>query len=360
MKILIIANNDVGLYRFRKELIERLISEGHDIHISLPYGKLVDELVKRGCTYIPTELDRRGINPVTDLKLFFTYLRMLRSVKPDLVITYTIKPNIYGGIAARLAKKPYAMNITGLGTTFQKQGLLRKLVTTLYKCASKKARVVFFENEGNKQVFLAENIIPQEQACVLNGAGVNLGDFPCSEYPESSPKTRFLFIGRVMREKGVDELLAATKTLLQEGFDCSLEIVGGYEEDYLATIRQCESEGWLTYHGFQPDVKPFIESCHCAVLPSWHEGMANTNLESAAMGRPVITTNVYGCKEAVAEGKSGFLAEAKDFESLYNAMKRFVMLSREERAAMGIAGRKHMESHFDKTIVVDKTLERLF
>lgn len=360
MKILIIANNDVGLYRFRKELIERLISEGHDIHISLPYGKLVDELVKRGCTYINTELDRRGINPVTDLKLFFTYRRMLRSVKPDLVITYTIKPNIYGGIAARLAGKPYAMNITGLGTTFQKQGLLRKLVTALYKCACKKACVVFFENEGNKQVFLAENIIAEDRACVLNGAGVNLEDFPYREYPEDSHTTRFLFIGRVMREKGVDELLTATKALLQEGLDCSLEIVGGYEEDYLETIRRYEGEGWLKYHGFQPDVKPFIASCHCAVLPSWHEGMANTNLEAAAMGRPVITTNVYGCKEAVTEGESGFLSEAKNWENLRDVMKRFVMLSREERAAMGTAGRKYMESRFDKTMVVDKTLKRLF
>ena len=360
MKILVLANNAAGLYRFRKDLMRELMAQGHEIVISIPNGNNVEDLKAMGCQYIETNVDRRGINPVKDLKLFRTYRKLLRSVKPDLVITYTVKPNIYGGVAARMAKKPYAVNITGLGTAFEKGGMLRKLVVAMYKVACRKAKVVFFENTGNKELFVKEKIAKEAQTCVLNGAGVNLEDFPCQEYPTEAQPTRFLFIGRVMREKGVDELLAAMKALRQEGQDCTLDMLGGYEENYLETIEQCEKEGWLKFHGFQKDIKPFVAACHCAILPSWHEGMANTNLESASMGRPLITSNIYGCKEAVVENESGYLAEAKNWQSLYEAMKRFIELPLEQRRAMGEVGRKHMETNFDKKVVVAKTMEQMF
>ena len=359
MKVLVLANNDGGLYRFRKELLAALIADGHSVYISIPYGDRVDALKVMGCTYIETDVDRRGINPVTDLKLFFAYTKIIRDIKPDMVITYTIKPNIYGGFAARLAKTPYAVNITGLGSAFEKGGLLRKLVTVMYKVACRKAKVVYFENTGNKELFVAERIVKESRTCVLTGAGVNLEDFPYQAYPTETEPVKFLFTGRVMQEKGVDELIAAMRSLRQEGQNCTLDILGGYEENYLETIRQCEAEGWLKYHGFQPDVIPYVAACHCFVLPSWHEGMANVNLESAAMGRPLITSNIYGCKEAVIEGESGYLAEAKDCQSLYEAMKRFVALPSEQRCAMGEAGRKHMQTNFDKKVVVARTLERL-
>lgn len=360
MKILVLANNDTGLYRFRKELLSALMQQGHEITISIPAGKNVDALKELGCSYIETSVDRRGINPITDLKLFFTYRKLIRSVKPDMVITYTIKPNIYGGVAARLAKKSYAMNITGLGTAFERGGMLRKLVTAMYKAACHKAKVVYFENTGNKELFVKEKIVKEEKTCVLNGAGVNLEDFPYQEYPAESHPTRFLFTGRVMQEKGVDELLQAMKTLRQEGMDCTLDVLGGYEENYLDTIHQCEAEGWLKYHGFQPDVVPFVAACHCFILPSWHEGMANVNLEAAAMGRPLITSNIYGCKEAVVENESGYLIEVKNWQSLYEAMKRFIALPTEQRKAMGEIGRKHMETNFDKKVVVARTIEQLY
>lgn len=359
MRFLVLANNDSGLYRFRKELLSALIEDGHSVYISIPAGERVEDLKAMGCTYIETDVDRRGLNPVTDLKLFFAYTRIIRYVNPDMIITYTIKPNIYGGVAARLARKPYAVNITGLGTAFEKGGLLRKLVTVMYKVACRKAKVVYFENTGNKELFVTEKIVKEDQTCVLNGAGVNLEDFPYHEYPTEAAPTRFLFIGRVMREKGVNELLQAMKALQQEGHNCTLEILGGYEENYLETIRQCEDAGWLKYHGFQQDIKPFVAACHCAILPSWHEGMANTNLECAAMGRPLITSNIYGCKEAVVENESGYLCEAKNWQSLYEAMKRFTQLPLGQRRAMGEAGRKHMQTNFDKKVVVARTLERL-
>lgn len=195
---------------------------------------------------------------------------------------------------------------------------------------------------------------------MLAGAGVDLEHFYYIEYPEETDMTKFLFIGRVMREKGIDELFSAMERLNNEGYRCSLDVVGGFEENYVAEIQRFEKEGWLCYHGYQSDVRPFIENCHCFVLPSWHEGMANTNLECAASGRPVITSNIHGCLEAVIEGKTGFLVEAKNVDSLYQEMKRFIGLSYEDKKNMGLAGRKHMENIFCKKKVVMETMSYLF
>lgn len=358
MKIMVLANHDVGLYQFRKELLEELLKE-NEVYISLPYGELVEPLKEIGCQFIDTEVDRRGINPLTDIKLLLAYFKLMKKIKPELVITYTIKPNVYGGMVCRLLHIPYAINITGLGTAFERGGLLTKLVTFMYKVACKKAKVVFFENSANRDVFLEKEIITSEQVCLLNGAGVNLEKYPVTEYPQGDV-TKFLFMGRVMAEKGIDELFEAMKRLVAEGVSAELHVLGGYEEDYKVVIETYEQEGWLHYHGYQKDVRPYIHETHCFVLPSWHEGMANTNLECAASGRPVITSNIPGCKEAVVENISGFLCETKNVDSLYMAMKKFLDLSQEERINMGLAGRIHMEKVFDKKKVVLETVKRLF
>ena len=359
MKVLILANHDVGLYQFRKELIEELLKE-HSVLISLPYGKLVDKLVDMGCIYMDTAVDRRGINPVTDLSLLKRYFKIIKTQKPDLIITYTIKPNVYGGLVCRILKIPYAVNITGLGTAFQKQGLFRKLVTLLYKMSLKKAKVVFFENAENQKIFMDASIVRPEQAILLNGAGVNLEHYQFTEYPNTQEETCFLFVGRVMKEKGIDELFAAMQRLTAEGVPCTLDVLGYYEEDYEKIIQEYEAAGWLRYHGYQEDVRPFIAQAHCFVLSSWHEGMANTNLECAAMGRPIITSDIHGCKEAVVDGVSGFLCEKQNAESLYRTMKRFVGLGYEQQRDMGVAGRRHMEAVFDKKKVVRETVTTLY
>lgn len=357
MKILILANNDVGLYQFRRELIEELLKE-NSVVISLPYGELVKPLQEMGCRFIDTSLERRGLNPFKDLKLLKQYSAMIKQEHPDLVITYTIKPNVYGGFVCRIKKIPYAVNITGLGTAFQRDGMLRKLVTAMYKLGLKKADTVFFENSENEHIFLEENIVKKEQVCLLNGAGVNLNHYYVAEYPADDGSIRFLFVGRVMKEKGIEELFAAMKMLLADGINCSLDVLGGYEENYKEQMDTYTDEGWLYYHGYQKDVRPFITNAHCFVLPSWHEGMANTNLECAAMGRPVITSNIHGCLEAVEDSISGFLCEKNNVSSLYRAMKQFVNLSYEKKKEMGLAGRRRMEGLFDKGKVVAATLER--
>jgi len=359
-KVLFLANGGNGFFRFRYELAERFSQEGYKMYASLPDDLYEKELREIGCESIYTPVDRRGINPVTDFKLLLAYLKILKKVKPDIVITYTIKPNIYGGIACRLKKIPMYANITGLGTAFQKDSLLSKIVTLLYKFALKKTKKVFFENIENRDILVGKKIIPAERTVCLNGAGVNLDKFVFSEYPAKTSETKFLFIGRIMQEKGIDELFYAAERLKEEGYNISVDILGGYEENYKDRIEDLEKRGIIKYHGFQNDVKPFIKETHCFVLPSYHEGMANTLLECGAMGRPLITSNIHGCLEAVKDGETGYLCEVKNGESLYDKMKQFVELAYEKKVEMGEKSYKYVSDKFDKRKVVDKTVKEIF
>ncbi|WP_247653109.1 glycosyltransferase [Enterococcus faecium] len=222
-KILIMANNDDGLYRFRGMLIKNLVDQGNEVIVSLPKGKNISKLIELGCQIIETPIDRRGINPKTDFKLFFNYCNILKKIKPDMVIAYTIKPNIYGGLACRLRKVSYALNITGLGTAFQKKGVLKSLIVFLYRLAAKKSKVIFFENFENMKTFQTLQIAKQSKYKLLNGAGVDVEHFSYLEYPKDE-QVHFLFIGRIMKEKGVDELFEAMKNLYSEEKNCVLDV----------------------------------------------------------------------------------------------------------------------------------------
>lgn len=358
-KILVVANNDVGLYKFRKELITELLKD-NEVYISLPYGELVENLVQMGCHFIDTPLDRRGINPLKDLKLILNYYKLIKKSDCDMVITYTIKPNIYGGMICRLLHKKYSCNITGLGTAFQSDNLLKKLIVKLYKFALKKVHVVFFENKENQNIFIDNGIVQKNKTVLLNGAGVNLEEYKFTEYPKDNENIRFLFIARVMKEKGIDEFLYAAKKVKEQYSYVDFDIVGPYEDNYSEIINSYVDEGIVNYYGFQSDVRPFVKNCHCFVLPSYHEGMANTNLECASMGRPLITSNIHGCKESVVENVSGFLCEKENGDSLLKCMQKFIEFSYNDKKNMGIESRKHMENVFDKRKVVEKTVKILF
>ncbi len=358
-RILVLANNDVGLYRFRKDLLTALLSAGHEVYISLPDGDFVTELVQLGCRFIDTPVDRRGMNPIHDSKLFHQYRTMLKEVQPDLVLTYTIKPNIYGGLACRMARIPYAVNITGLGSAIENGGWLKRFVLALYKPALKSAKVVFFENAGNRDTLVATGVVPNGRDVVLNGAGVNLEDYPYQPYPQEGP-VRFLFVGRVMHEKGVDELFAAAKRMKQEyGDSVEFHIVGSFEEGYKPLMDELEKAGAVKYHGYQSDMKRFYAMASCVVLPSYHEGMSNVLLEAAASGRPLITSDIPGCRETVENAVSGYLCPAKDADALYDAMRRFAEQPERWRAEMGRRGRERMEQKFSKTAVVAETIKHL-
>jgi Glycosyltransferase len=358
-KILILSNSDIGLYKFRKGLIQELLNQGNDIIISLPKGEMVEPLVEMGCKFVDTDVDRRKTNVITDFKLLLHYLKILLKIKPQMVITYTIKPNIYGGIVCRIMKIPYVINVTGLGTTFQKESLLKKFIIFLYTISCKRANVVFFENEENKNTFIYNKIVKDDKAYKLNGAGVDLDEYSFCEYPEDSGVIRFLFIGRIMKEKGVEELFEAAKRIKKEYNNVFFDVVGFYEEDFEDIVIKLVEDGIIDFYGFQKDVRPFIKADNCFVLPSYHEGMANTLLECAAMGRPIITTNIYGCKEAVNDGENGFLCRAMNSEDLYIKLRIFVNLSREQKINMGICSRVLAEKLFDKNEVIKRTISIL-
>ena len=355
-RILIITNHSYMLYRFRLELIKTLMQE-HEVILSMPFVGHEEDFQALGLRCIDTPVDRRGINPKTDGKLFLTYRRLLKEVKPDLVITYSIKPNIYGGLACTLAGIPYCANVQGLGTAFQKKGLAQ-FVTLLYKPALFRARTVFFENVGNAGEFRERKIIPEKKITILNGAGINLAEYPCQSYPENGIP-HFLYLGRIMKEKGINELFAACERLHDEGERFQLDLVGFFEDEYKEAVERLEARDIAKFHGFQSEPRPYYAAADCVVLPSYHEGMSNVLLEAAATGRPLITSRIHGCLEAVKEGESGLLCTVQDTESLYNAMKTMLHTSREAREAMGICGRRLMEERFEKSRVVEATIQAL-
>lgn len=357
MKILITTNHSYMFYRFRKELVEALMQE-HETILSTPFVGHEDDLQAMGLRCIDTEIDRRSINLFKDMKLLKTYRKMLDEIQPDLVITYSIKPNIYMGSACKAKGIPYVTNVQGLGTAFEKP-VLSNVVSVMYRSALKKARTVFFENEENARFFLHKNIISAQQMKVLPGAGINLDEYPHIPMQDDGVCS-FLFVGRIMKEKGVDEFFAAAKTLKDEFRDTvSFDIVGFYEDAYRETVEKLVDDGVVKFYGFQSDVHPFYEKADCIVLPSYHEGMSNVLLEGAATGRALITSDIPGCREAVEDGLSGYLCQPQDTVSLTDAMRKIVKKSFAEQSQMGLCGRKLVERRFDKRIVVAQTIGSL-
>lgn len=358
MKFLVITNHSYMLWQFRRELIAALQERG-EVVISTPFVGHEDDFAAMGCRMIDTVLDRRSINPVTDFKLYRFYQKLLKAEKPDMVLTYSIKPNVYAGYACRKRGIPYCVNVQGLGTAFQKK-LMASLAAVMYKAALKKARTVFFENAANAEEFVKRGIVPASKLTLLHGAGVNLDMYQQQPYPSETDGIHFLFLGRIMREKGVNELFDAARRMKEKyGPRVQFDIVGFFEDGYKEAIEALTKEGIITYHGFQTDPKPYYVMSHCVVLPSYHEGMSNVLLEAASTGRALITTDIPGCREAVEEGVSGFLCKKMDVGSLCDCMEQFLKLDQEARRKMGIEGRKKMEREFAKDAVVNETVRAI-
>lgn len=356
-KILVITNHSYMLWRFRRELIQELMKESEMI-ISTPFVGHEEDFAAMGCRMIETPVDRRGMNPATDFQLYKNYVKILKTEQPDLVITYSIKPNVYAGYACRRLHIPYCVNVQGLGTAFQKAGLAQ-IVTAMYKIALKKARTVFFENERNAKIFRDKKIVTASQMCILHGAGINLEHHAYQPYPKKDA-IHFLYLGRIMKEKGMDELFGAIRKLYEASDQkIVLDLVGFFEDAYKEATEKLVEDGIAVFHGFQEDPRPYYAKADCIVLPSYHEGMSNVLLEAAATGRPLITSDIPGCREAVDNEKTGFLCEVKNEEDLFQKMEKFVKLTRQEREEMGRCGRRKMEREFDKKDVVAKTVEAL-
>jgi glycosyltransferase involved in cell wall biosynthesis len=358
MKILVLANFGMGLYNFRRELIEELIKQNHEVFISLPNDEYVPRLESLGCRFINTPVSRRGTNPITDFKLLLNYKKIIKNVKPNVVLTYTIKPNVYGGLACRLAKVPYLANITGLGTAVENGGLLQKLTLFLYKISLKKAKCVFFQNKENEEFLTQRNIISGNYK-ILPGSGVNLNHYAILDYP-SNDKVNFLFISRVMKEKGINQYLDAATYIKKKYPYTVFHVVGFCEDEYEDKLREMQNKEIIKYHGKQSDVRKFHNISHCTIHPTYYpEGMSNVLLESAACGRPIITTDRSGCREIVDDGVNGYLVVKENSQDLIRKIQKFLALNQEEKKYMGLEGRKKIEREFDRQIVVRSYLDEM-
>lgn len=356
-RILILANSASGLYDFRNELLLKLLQE-YEVHASLPDADKVPALAKEGCVIHPIPMERRGMNPLKDSKLMLSYLKLIKEVAPDVVLTYTIKPNIYGSLCCRLCKVPYLVNITGLGSVFEGGGMLQKLVVLLYRVALKGARCVFFQNETNREIFRSFKIKGKSDRLVP-GSGVNLDRHKFEDYPAKEEPVTFLYVGRIMKEKGTDELLYAAEELKKEYPEVRFELVGYYEDDYKELIEQKQEAGIVHLTGYQKEMHPFYTKASAVMMPSYHEGMSNVVLEASATGRPVLASDIPGCREGFEEGVTGIGFAPRNKEALLLAVKKFMQLSYEERKEMGLSARHKMEREFDRNIVVNAYMEEI-
>ena len=359
MRILVAINHSYMLWQMRKELIKRLLDFG-EVVISTPFVGHEHDFEDMGCRCIEAVFDRHGTDPLQETKLIAYYKKIIEEIRPDLVITYSIKPNVYAGTICRLKGIPYCANITGLGTAFRHK-FISPAVTVMYRTAVRGARAVFFENESNARLFTERKIIDPKRIIRLPGAGVNLQEYALQPYPNESGGIHFLYLGRIMRDKGVTEFLdVAERVKGERGDKVVFDVAGFYDgEDLRERVTRLARQGVIVFHGFQNDPRPCYSAAHCVILPSYHEGMSNVLLEAASTGRALITSDIPGCREAVEYGKTGYLVIPEDSDSLYNAVKRFLSLAPQQREDMGLQGRKLVEDRFDREKVVETTLRAL-
>lgn len=356
--IMIIGTNMMNIYNHRLELIKKLLSLHHCVSVVAPKGGEEKALIDIGVNFIDTPVDNRGTNIKNDLKLLKSLITIIKREKPDVVLTFYTKTNLYGGIACRITGTPYIENITGLGSAVSNGGLISKMMVWLYKQAVKDSSIVFFQNTQN-QLFFKEKNIKTKKSHLLPGSGVSLGRYVPLEYPKSK-NIEFLFISRVIKEKGINEYLEAAEIIKQKYPQTIFHVIGPSEDMYIPILENYQNRGIIEYHGKLFDITPLLKKSHCTVFPSYYaEGMANVLLESAASARPLITTKLPGCGETVDDTETGFIVKPKDTKDLIAKLEKFILLSHEEKKNMGLKGRRKMEREFDRNTVIDEYLKEI-
>lgn len=360
MKVLFLINDGEALYKLRKELITKLIDEGAEVFASLPRDMYTQKIENLGCTFFETTINRKGTNPFTDLKLFKFYFKLIKDIKPNVVLGYTIKPNVYGALACQLLKTPYIPTITGLGSAVENGGILQLITLSLYKISFRKVDKVFFQNSTNMNFLLNRKVIKERQAKLVPGSGVNISDYKVYEYPKTDT-IDFVYIGRMMKEKGFGHYIEAAKYIKNKCPYTRFHVAGLYEDDYKKIVEELIMNKIIIYHGSVIDmVNEIYKNIHCTVHPTYYaEGLSNVLLESLSCARPIITTDRAGCKEILVDNENGFLVKQKDTEDLIKVIEKFLALSPSEREQMGLNGRKKMEKEFDRKIVVSNYLEEI-
>lgn len=362
-KVMIIANAESTILNFRLEILQAFVRENFEVIVCYPLGDNTEKIESTGCKVVDIKVSRHGKNILEDFKLMLTCKKLIDEHKPDVVLTYTVKPNVYGSFACVLSKTPYINNITGLGSVLQSESMLSKLILTLQKLAYKKSSCVFFQNSENCERLKKSGIVSNKtNVKILPGSGVNLQMQTYEDYPENDGKTRFIIVSRLRLDKGYTEFFDAAEAVKIEYPNTEFHVVGWYEEEQLRNrVDDLNEKGIIIYHGqkLQSEVHTMIAKCDCLVHPSYHEGMANVLLEAASTGRPVIATNIPGCRETFEEGITGFGCKVQDSESLADAMKKIINLSYERRIEFGKHGREKMEREFDRNIVAEKYIEQI-
>ncbi len=358
-------NTSWNIVNFRAGLIERLIREGFQVAAIAPVDEHSGKLASLGCRFIPIEIDNKGANPVRDLALFRRYVRALRQVSPLAYLGYTIKPNVYGSLAAQALGIPVINNVSGLGTAFIRNTWLTPIVKGLYRRAFRRSDMVFFQNEDDRALFSDLGLVGRERTGVLAGSGIDLSRFTPVETPPRPVGARhFLLIARLLWDKGVGEYVEAARRLRDRYPEARFALLGFLDVENRTAVSRSDVEGWvqqgtIDYLGATDDVRPFIADADCIVLPSYREGTARTLLEAAAMGKPLIATNVPGCRNVVDHGRNGYLAHVRDAADLARQLEAFLNLPVEATADMGRESRKKVAAEFDEQLVIGRYLDVL-
>jgi glycosyltransferase involved in cell wall biosynthesis len=361
--IAVAPNSPWNLLNFRRGLLLRLAHEGFAPLLIAPAEAGADrKLDELGFERVEVDIVRSGLNPIHDAALLLSYARIFRSRRPAAFLGFTIKPNIYGSIAARLCGIPAIANVSGLGTVFMKNNALTEFVVALYRFAFRRNPVVFFQNPDDRELFLSRKIVRPEQARLLPGSGIDLKAFAPVALPPGAPI--FLLIARLLGDKGVREFVEAARLVRAVRPDVRFQLLGPLDHANRSAIGEDELQSWVSagdveYLGGADDVRPAIAAASAVVLPSYREGLPRSLLEGAAMGRPLIATDVPGCRELVKEGTTGFLCEARSSSSLAEAMTKLVELAPSARGEMGAAARALVERDYGEERVIDAYLEAL-
>ncbi|GAA5040250.1 glycosyl transferase [Marivirga lumbricoides] len=366
MKIAITLNTSWNIYNFRFSLIQELLRSGHSVVAIAPHDDYTEKLIQMGCSFEDVTMDSRGANPFKDLGLTYELYNIYKRTKPDVILHYTIKPNIYGTLAATALSIPVINNISGLGTIFLNDTWISKIALTLYRFSFKFPKQVFFQNQEDLQLFLDKELIQRNICEVIPGSGIDLSHFYPKEKTEIKPEKpfEFLMISRLIIDKGIREYVAACAILQERGINATFSLLGTLDEEHSRGIASEEleewiQEGYINYLGSTDDVRPYIHNADCIVLPSYREGTPRTLLEAAACAKPIVATNVPGCNNIVDDKRNGLLCKVKDENDLALKMKNMFYLGEEEQRKMGLEGRDIVERRFDHHIIIDRYMKAI-
>ena len=363
MKIAVVLNTSWNIYNFRLNFLRELKAQGHEIHTIAPIDEYTTFLIQEGCIHHRVKMDSRGANPIKDSALIFELLLIYRKVRPDVILHYTIKPNVYGTLAASILKIPVINNVCGLGTVFLKRNLVSAIAILLYRISFRFAQKVFFQNSDDLKLFVTKKLVPVEAADLLPGSGIDLKRFQPVEYKRNK-KFTFLMISRLITDKGVLEYVDAVKKLKAAGFVANFQVLGAKDPLHKRGIKTNVIDSWIKsktidYLGTTDDVRSFINDADCIVLPSYREGTPRTLLEAASLAKPIIATDVPGCNHVVVDHHNGLLCKLKDANDLAIKMKQIAGFEDARLKQFGKNGRMKMVAEYDESFVIKKYLHAL-